>query len=129
MDRSQRIFRLIAFVAQRHLAHFQAQVRWIDWVSRWLLEKANEEMFSHAASVHEQAAELHELKALDAALRMKRAARLCGQWQDRHGAQLNGIAQVLIVQHGWDPDEVGDFVQELTDGFFNYGRGFDESDE
>ena len=36
------------------------------------------------------------------------------------------VSGVLIEQHGWMPQDVQDFVEDLTDGYFAFGFDPDE---
>jgi hypothetical protein len=37
------------------------------------------------------------------------------------------VAGVLIEQHDWEPEDVADFVDDLTEGHFSF-NAFDEED-
>ncbi|MGA0983736.1 MAG: hypothetical protein ACO3ST_03475, partial [Burkholderiaceae bacterium] len=77
----------------------------------------------------EQQYELHELQALRAAFQMKRAADLGSGWKDRHMQQFDAIAHVLITQHDWEIERVGELVESLTDGYFVLTGADDDDDD
>lgn len=109
--------------------HYQAVMQLLSNIGAGLMKMVAPDIFAHAASAIEQNVELHELKVLQAAYEMKRLARHAGGWQDHHGIGLDQIADVLVTQHDWEPEQVGDFVEALTEGHFVFAHGGDDDDE
>ena len=121
------IFQAIGWIAARHLAHYEAVKILTARLFSFGLKIANPKLFEYHSSVGEQFQELQELKALNGALAIKDLARSDGGWEDHHGIGLNMVAAVLVEQHGWHPEDVNEWVDNLTDGFFNYSdQDFDD---
>lgn len=115
-----RLFRLIAWITAGHLTHWQAQQKWISALGQFAMKRASPVRWTHAELVTYQQQELQELQALSACYELKRHARLIGGWHDKHGEQLDAVAAVLVLQHDWQPEEVGTFVEDLTEGHFMF---------
>lgn len=127
---NERLFRAIAFITAKHLMHYQAVMQAISSLGAWLMKQAAPALYEHAEQVLGQRDELQELRVLQAFYELQAMATRGGGWKDRHGPPLDQIANALIEQCGWDPDEVGEFVEELTEGHFAYSlAGDDEDDE
>lgn len=127
-----KLLHAIAWVTARHIAHFQAWEQLVSRIGSFLMLKANPAEFHYYTQVQEQLMELQELKALDAAFEIKKlATNEIGEthWPDHAAIGLNMVAGVLIEQHDWDPDDVHDFVEDLTSGYFNFQAVDDEDDE
>lgn len=129
MNWSARLFNGTAWLTARHIAHFQAQQFWLARIGQWLMRFFDLPRYNHAAAVTEQQYELHELQALRAAFQMKRAADLGNGWKGRHMQQFDAIAYVLINQHDWEIERVGELVESLTDGHFVLTGGGDDDDD
>lgn len=126
---AERWFRLIAWVTARHLMHYQALLQRISQLGAQLMRLANPEMFNHAQVALGQAQELSELRVLAAAYQLKSQARQDGGWKTRHGEPLDMIANALVQVHDWEPEDVGNFVEALTEGEFVYAGGDDDDDD
>ena len=125
-----RLFTWIAWITAGHLNHWQAQQRWLTAVGQFFMKQASPARWSHAEQVIYQQQELQELQALSACYELKRHARLIGGWQDKHGEQLDAVAAVLVLQHHWDPEEDGNFVEDLTEGHFMFAvHDYDDDDD
>lgn len=118
----------IAWVSARHVAHFEAQKTLSANIGSFFMRIANPELFNYYKQSLEQQNELQEIKALSAALDIKKMAEDGGGWVQHHGIGLDMVADVLVMQHGWDPDDVNDFVHELSGGYFNFGDEDEEED-
>lgn len=127
MSREQ-VFKTIAWITARHLMHYQAIMQLLASVGARFMQVTAPDIYVHAASTMQQNAELHELKALQAAYEMKRLARHAGGWQDHHGIGLDQIADVLVMEHDWELEEVGTFVEELTEGHFVIAHSGDDDE-
>ncbi|QNJ25887.1 hypothetical protein SynSYN20_01560 [Synechococcus sp. SYN20] len=103
------------------MAHFDAQKVLTAKIGAFFMKAADPTCFEYYEAVMVQGPELQELKALDAALDIKELAKGQGGWANHHGIGLDMVSGVLIEQHGWDPEDVQDFVDDLTDGFFAFG--------
>jgi hypothetical protein len=126
----EKLLHAIAWLTARHIAHFEAQQRLIAVIGSWFMEKAHPALFSFYQQAQEQQEELQELKALDAALEIKKLnTNEIGQthWPDHAAIGLQMVAGVLIEQHDWEPEDVADFVDDLTEGHFSF-NAFDEED-
>lgn len=128
MDWQARVFHSVAWLTARHVMHFQAIQVAIARTGQWFMRMADAERFEHATAALEQQWELNELQALRAAYQMKRAASLGNGWKDRHAEQLDAIAHVLVTNHDWDTDDVGTFVEDLTEGYFVFASSEDDDD-
>ena len=111
----------VAWVSARHVAHFEACKVLSANIGAFFMRKANPALFEYYEQSMLQAGDLQELKALGAALDIKKMATDNGGWVDHHGIGLDMVADVRVMQHGWDPDDVSDFVEELSEGFFKFG--------
>jgi hypothetical protein len=116
------IFQAIGWIAARHIAHYEAVKVLVANIGAIGLRLADPKQFSYYEQVQCQADDLQELRALNGALAIKELADRAGGWEDHHGIGLNMVASVLIEQHDWDPQDVNDWVRDLTDGFFNFGE-------
>ena len=119
----------IAWISTRHMAHFEAQKVLAGAIGAFFMRLVNREEFDYYKAAFEQQGELTELKALSAAFEIKELAHNMDGWQDHHGIGLNMIAGVLMEQTEWEPEDVDDFVERLTEGFFAYGDGGEEDFE
>jgi len=122
------LMQAIAWISHRHMVHFEANKNLAGAVGAFFMRLVNQKEFDYYKASYEQQGELTELKALSAALEIKHLADNMDGWQDHHGIGLNMIAGVLMEQTEWEPEDVDDFVDRLTEGFFSYGggHGFDE---
>ena len=116
------LFQAIGWIAARHIAHFEAVKMLTATIGALALKLADPVQFNYYEQVQLQQDDLQELKALNGALAIKDMAAANGGWEDHHGIGLNMVASVLIEQHGWDPAEVDEWVNHLTDGFFSFGE-------
>ena len=98
-------------------------------IGAWFMKQADKDSFEYHEQLSLQREELQELKALSAAYDIKDLAEHDGGWEDHHGIGLDMLAQVLVMQHGWEPEDVGQFVGELTEGFFDFAPSDEEDDE
>ena len=89
----------------------------------------NKNEFDYYRAAYEQDSELTELKALSAALEIKGLAEAMNGWEDHHGIGLNMVAGVLVEQTDWESEDVDDFVERLTEGYFAFGGGLFDEDE
>lgn len=121
------LFKGIAWITAKHLMHYQKHIELLSSIAGLLMKLFAPALFEHAEASINQGAELHELKVLGACYEMKRAAHLAGGWSEQHGYGLDQIAHVLVTQHGWDPEDVGDFVEDLTEGHFMFAS-FDDDE-
>lgn len=124
-----KLLHAIAWVSARHVAHFEAQKELAANIGAFFMKKANPELFNYYAESLAQQNELQEIKALSAALEIKKMASDGGGWVSHHAIGLDMVAEVLVLQHGWDEDDVNDFVLEISDGYFNFGDGYEEEDD
>ena len=129
MQRSQRLFGLIAWLTHRHMLHHQKIAELIGAVGAWFMKLAAPRIYEHAEAAIEQQVGLQELNVLNLCLEIKRAATLQGGWQDHHGVGLDQVAHILVQQHDWDPYDVGVFVEQLTDGHFVFASNDDDDAE
>lgn len=124
-----KLLHAIAWVSARHVAHFEAQKELAANIGSFFMKMANPELFNYYAESLAQQNELQEIKALSAALEIKKMASDGGGWVSHHAIGLDMVAEVLVLQHGWDEDDVNDFVHEISDGYFNFGDGYEDEDE
>ena len=122
------LMQTVAFISARHMAHFEANRNLAAGVGAFFMRLVNREEFDYYRATYEQQGELTELKALSAAFEIKHLADNMNGWEDHHGIGLNMVAGVLMEQTEWEPEDVDDFVDRLTEGFFNFG-GLAEEDE
>ena len=126
------LFNAIAWLSARHIAHYEAHQVLVAKIGQFFLARAHPALMAYYAQTQQQAAELHELKALSAAYEIKdiNTDEITGEtdWPDHAAIGLNMVAGVLIEQHGWDPEEVGEFVDDLSEGFFNFAQVDDEEE-
>lgn len=92
------------------------------------MKVASPEMLDHAQAVLGQKGILAEMAILRHCLQMKKAVQHEGGWQHHHAASLDKVAFMLVNYHDWDPEDVGEFVEELTEGTFILAGG-DQDDE
>ena len=123
-----KLFHAIGWITARHMAHFEAQKVLLATIGAWFMKVADPVRFEYYESSMVQGPELQELKALSAALDIKELAKGQGGWSDHHGIGLDMVSGVLIEQHGWMPEDVQDFVEDLTDGYFAFGNPDDLDD-
>jgi len=121
MNVRNKIFQAIGWIAARHIAHYEAVKVLVASIGALALKLDDPKQFNYYEQVQLQSEELQELKALNGALAIKELADNSGGWEDHHGIGLNMVASVLIEQHDWDPQDVNDWVRDLTDGYFNFG--------
>lgn len=117
-----KLFHAIGWITARHIAHFEALKVLHATIGAAFMRLADKKRFDYYEASMVQGAELQELKALGAALDIKELAKNQGGWADHHGIGLDMVSGVLIEQHGWDPEDVHDFVAELSEGFFAFGE-------
>ena len=114
----------IAWLTARHIAHYEAMQTLVARIGSWGMARANGPLFMYYAQTQQQAAELHELKALSAALEIKgiHTDEITGEtdWPDHAAIGLNMVAGVLIEQHDWEPDVVHALISDLSDGLFSF---------
>ena len=110
------------WISAKHIQHFQANAELSARVGVFFMRLFNREEFDHTAASIEQAAELTEIKALSAAFEIKDLAQQINGWEDHHGIGLGMVGSVLVEQADWEPDDVDDFVDRLSDGFFAFGE-------
>lgn len=122
------LFHAVAWITARHLAHFEALKVLHASIGSMFMKLADPDRFAYYEACLVQGPELQELKALDAALDIKDLATAQGGWAGHHGIGLDMVAGVLIEQHGWNPEEVQDFVEELSEGYFAFGDILEEED-
>ena len=119
---------VFAWVGACHIAHFEANKVLSARISAFFMRLVNREEFDYWAAVSEQGQSLNELRALDAALEIKELANLQGGWEMHHGIGLDMVSEVLVEQSDWHPDDVHDFVERLSEGFFSFSDIYDEED-
>ena len=127
----EKILHAIAWLTARHIAHFEAQQKLVAVIGQWFMSLAHRELLSYYQQAQEQHDDLQELRALDAALEIKKMnTNEIGEvhWPDHAAVGLNLVAGVLLEQHDWDPEDVADFVHELSDGHFSF-NALDDEDE
>lgn len=126
----ERWFRLIAWVTARHLTHYQAVLKAGSRFGASLMRLVSPEMYYHAEVTLSQAQELGELRVLSAAFDLKSQVRQEGKgWKNRHGEPLDSIADALVNGHDWESEDVGRFVDDLTEGVFVYSGADDDDDD
>ena len=76
---------VFAWVGACHIAHFEANKVLSARISAFFMRLVNREEFDYWAAVSEQGQSLNELRALDAALEIKKLADLQGGWEMHHG--------------------------------------------
>ena len=122
----------IAWLTARHIAHYEAMQVLLAKIDQFFMQRSDAALFAYYSESQLQQEELHELKALSAAYEIKRlnTDQFTGKtdWPDHAAIGLNMVAGVLIEQHDWDPDDVADFVDDLSDGFFNFNEMDDEEE-
>ena len=122
----------IAWLTARHIAHYEAMQVLLAKIGQFFMQRSDAALFAYYSESQLQQEELHELKALSAAYEIKRlnTDQFTGKtdWPDHAAIGLNMVASVLIEQHDWDPDDVADFVDDLSDGFFNFNEMDDEEE-
>ena len=123
----------IAWLTARHIAHFETWQVLCARIGQFLMRKANPSLHMYYAEAMLQQAELHELKALSAAYEIKslHTDDVTGEtdWPDHAAVGLNMVAAVLIEQHDWEPEDVGLFIDDLSEGVFNFAATELEDDE
>ncbi len=92
------------------------------------MSRAHGQLASYYREATEQQHELHELKALSAAFDIKKMADSDEGWVDHHSIGLNMVAGILMEQHDWDPEDIHEFVEDLTDGHFSFAASEEEED-
>lgn len=127
MRTQEMLFKAIAWITAKHLMHYQKHMEVMSAIAGMLMKVVAPDLYNHAEASINQGNELHELKALSACYDMKRAANLAGGWSEQHGWGLDQIAHVLVTQHGWDPEDVGAFVEDLSEGHFMFAT-FDDDE-
>ena len=127
MTTQEFFFKGIAWITAKHLMHYQKHMEVLSSIGAWFMQLAAPKLYLHAESTVTQKPELHELMVLSACYDLKKAARLSGGWSEDHGHGLDQIAHVLVTQHDWDPEDVGAFVEDLTEGHFMFA--FDGDDD
>ena len=122
----------IAWITARHLKHYEQMQRLVAQIGQTLMKGADPVTHAYYAESLLQREELHELKALSAAFDIKdmHTDELSGEtdWPDHASVGLNMVASVLIEQHDWEPEEVGLFINDLSDGVFAF-HSIDEYEE
>ena len=129
MQTREKLFRLTAWITHRHMMHHQRISEIQGAIGAWIMHKIAPSIYEHAEAAIGQQGELHELRALGVCFDMQHAAKLSGGWQDHHGTGLDQVANILVQQHDWDPEDVGMFVEQLTDGHFVFAHTDDDDDE
>lgn len=121
----------IAWISSCHMAHFEANRNLSAAIGAYFMRLVNKKEFDYYRAAYEQDSELTELKALSAALEIKGLAEAMNGWEDHHGIGLNMVAGVLVEQTDWESEDVDDFVERLTEGYFAFGGGhyFDEEED
>lgn len=123
----------IAWVTARHIAHFEAWQVLCAQIGQWAMAKANPALHAYYAASMNQQLELHELRALSAAYDIKKmhTDEVTGEtdWPDHAAVGLNMVAAVLIEQHDWEPEDVGLFIDDLSEGVFNFAATEMEEDD
>ena len=123
-----RLFRLVAWLTAKHMMHWQAQMKLSAQMGQWFMKQVSPKRWNHAEEVVLQKPWLEELQALSACYDVKRHARLIGGWHELHGDRLDQVANVLVMHYDWDPEDVGEFYAELTEGAFHFGDPFDDDE-
>lgn len=127
-----KLLHLIAWITARHIAHYEAMQVLIAKIGQFFMQRSHASLFQYYAETQLQAAEIHELKALSAAYDIKQmnTDKLTGEvdWPDHAAVGLNMVAGVLIEQHDWDPEDVADFVDDLTEGYFSFNAVEEEEE-
>ena len=108
------------WVSAKHIQHFQANAELSARVGVFFMRLFNRAEFDHTAASLEQQAELTEIKALSAAFEIKELAENINGWESHHGIGLQMVSSVLMEQTDWEPEDVNDFVDRLSDGFFQF---------
>lgn len=122
------LFRTAAWIAAHHVKHFEAWKQLSMTIGARVMRLADPRRYAYVEATLGQHLELQELKALSAALDIKQLASSGEGWEDHHSIGLDMVANVLILQHDWEPDDVNEFIEELTDGVFSYGASEDGID-
>ena len=116
----------IAWISARHVRHFESCKTLSANIGAWFMRRADQKTFEYYEASMLQRNELQEIKALSAAMEIKDLAMNDGGWDDHHGIGLEMVAGVLVDQHGWFPEDVDEFIEELSEGFFKFGSVDDE---
>lgn len=127
-----KLLHAIAWLTARHIAHYEAHQKLMAVIGQWLMEKADPKLFNYYQQAQLQQEELQELKALDAALEIKKMnTNEVGEthWPDHAAIGLNMVAATLVEHLGWDPADVTDFIDDLTEGHFAFNELDDSLDE
>jgi len=115
-----------AWVTMRHMAHFEANRKLAASIGQFFMRRIDRKAYDYHQAISEQGSALTELKALSAAFEIKEMAHSQNGWEDHHGIGLDMVAGVLMEQTEWEPNDIDDFVERLTEGFFSYGAAEDE---
>lgn len=121
-----KLMHAIGWLTAGHCRHFEAQRTLMAEIGAFFMRLAHREEFDYHQAAYEQQIALTELKALSAALEIKDLASLQGGWDDHHGIGLDMVGQVLMEQTEWEPEDVHDFVFDLSDGFFDFGPVYED---
>ena len=111
----------IAWFTARHIALLEFYKVLIANTGAFFMKAANRKEYEYFQAVYEQNTGLTELKALSAALEIKEMSKAQGGWEDHHGIGLEMVSHVLMDQGEWEPEDVHDFVERLSEGFFSFG--------
>jgi hypothetical protein len=128
MTSQEFLFKTIAWITARHLLHYQKYMEVLSQVGAFAMKIAAPDLYSHAEASLMQRPELHELTILKVCFELQKAAKLSGGWSEDHGYGLDRIAEVLVTEHDWEPEDVGSFVEDLTEGHFVFALN-DDDDE
>jgi len=124
--KSKALMNIAAWVSAKHIRHFQANAELSARIGAWFMRLVNRDEFDYIQASLEQKAELTEIKALSAALEIKGLAETMNGWEDHHGIGLEMVSGVLMDQCDWDPEDVNDWVERLSEGFFSYRAAEDD---
>lgn len=129
MKTRESLFKFIAWLTAKHITHYRAVTQLLSNIGVFLMRIVHPEMFDHAQSVLHQTQTLREIHILKACFEMKRAVAQEGGWKRHHARNLDQIASILVNTFDWDPDDFGEFVEELTEGVFSLVGSDDDDDD
>ena len=122
----KQLFDAIGWVTAAHIRHFQALSTLHAQIGAQFMRWVNPELSNYYEASIDQAMELQELKAIDAAYSIRDLAMKNDGWEDHHSIGLNMLSSVFMDQLDWHPEDVSDFVDRLTEGHFRLGSVEDE---
>lgn len=116
-----KIMHSIAWFTAKHISLLEFYKGLIANIGAFAMKLANKSEYEYYQACFEQGQGLTELKALSAALEIKDLSKAQGGWEDHHGIGLEMVSHVLMDQAEWEPEDVHDFVERLSEGFFSFG--------